>query len=155
VKATQAFLAGTDDTPLQTLEREMTAAAETLVFERAAALRDKLEVLRWLRDHLERLRLAREQHSFIYPVRSENGQETWYLICHGRVAAALPAPHDEVSRARTAAAVANAFHEKQARSRLLAVEEVDGVLLVAGWFRRYPEERARTLDPEHVLKGLS
>jgi excinuclease ABC subunit C len=157
VKATQEFLGGRDDKPLQALEREMTEAAGALVFERAAALRDKLEVLRWLRDHLERLRLAREQHSFVYPVRGETGAETWYLICHGRVAAALPAPHDEASRARTAAAVATAFHEKQARSRLLAVEEVDGVLLVAAWFRRHPEERGRTLEPADVLQrcGLS
>ena len=51
--------------------------------------------------HLERLRQA-VRHSFVYPVRSENGGETWYLICHGRVAAALPAPHDEASRARMA-----------------------------------------------------
>jgi excinuclease ABC subunit C len=154
VKATQSFLAGMDDTPLETLEREMTEAAAELVFERAAALRDKLEVLRWLRDHLERLRLAHEQHSFVYPVRSQTGAETWYLICHGRVAAALPAPHDEASRARVAAVVEAAYYRKQVRSRLLAVEEVDGVLLVAAWFRRYPAERTRTLDPAKVLGSL-
>ena len=29
----------------------------------------------------------------------------------------------------------------------LGVEEVDGVLLVAAWFRRHPEELGRTLAP--------
>jgi hypothetical protein len=33
--------------------------------------------------------------------------------------------------------------------------EVDGVLLVAGWFRRYPEERARVLAPEQALARCS
>jgi hypothetical protein len=31
------------------------------------------------------------------------------------------------------------------------LEEVDGVLLVAGWFRRHPAERERVLEPEAAL----
>jgi hypothetical protein len=33
----------------------------------------------------------------------------------------------------------------------LAGNEVDGVLLVAAWFRRHPEERARVLGPAEAL----
>jgi hypothetical protein len=33
------------------------------------------------------------------------------------------------------------------------LEEVDGVLLVAGWFRRHKEELARTMEVATVLDG--
>jgi hypothetical protein len=34
---------------------------------------------------------------------------------------------------------------------VLTVDEVDLVLLVGAWFRRYPDEKARTLSPEQAL----
>jgi excinuclease ABC subunit C len=151
VRAAQAFLAGTDDGPLTALQGEMAAASAALQFERAAALRDKLEALRWLRDRLARLRLAREQHSFVYPVPGDGGRDIWYLVHHGRVRRALPAPADRAGRREAATAVEAVYFAEGARGRLLAAEEVDGVLLVAGWFRRHPAERERTLVPETAL----
>jgi excinuclease ABC subunit C len=151
VRAAQAFLAGTDATLLKSLERDMLAASAALRFERAAALRDKLEALRWLHGHLQRLALARTQHSFIYPAGGEMGTDLWYFIHHGRVAAALPVPCDPPSRTAAAAAIEQVYHAIDVRMRLLAADEVDGVLLVAGWFRRHPEERARTLAPADAL----
>jgi excinuclease ABC subunit C len=151
VRAAQAFLAGTDAGMLETLERAMLAASAALEFERAAALRDKLDALRWLHGHLERLRAAREQHSFVYPVAGERGRDLWYLIHHGRVAAALPMPRDPPSRGAAAAAIEQVYQATDARMRLLAADEVDGVLLVAGWFRRHAEERRRTMAPRDAL----
>src|SRR5262249_2166317 len=95
VRAVRAFLNGTDAAPLEVLEREMTVASATLQDERAAALRDRLDVLRWLHDRLGFLRRAREQQSFVYPVPGHDGSETWYLIHHGQVKAVLPAPRSE------------------------------------------------------------
>jgi excinuclease ABC subunit C len=148
VRAAQAFLAGDDDTPLSAIEAEMTTAAAALSFERAAALRDRLEVLRWLRDRLARLRRARDGQSFVYPVAGPPGEQRWYLILHGRVARVLPAPAGRSGRRRAATAVEAVFAAEAARGRLLAADEVDGVLLVAGWFARHPEERQRVLTPE-------
>ncbi len=152
VRAAQAFLAGISAGPLEALERQMTEAAAALRFERAAALRDRLEPLRWLRDHLERLKAAREQHSFVYPVAGHDGRDLWYLIHHGRVAAAVPAPQNDAEHCRAAAAVEEVFQGQNARGRLLAIEEVDQVLLVAAWFRKRPEERARTLTPDNAAR---
>src|SRR5262249_39842118 len=84
VQAAHAFLAGTEKPPLEILEREMIAAAAAQAFERAAALRDKREALRWLADQLERLRTARQHYSFIYPVPGDHGPDRWYLIHGGR-----------------------------------------------------------------------
>jgi excinuclease ABC subunit C len=151
VRAAGAFLAGTDAALLETLERDMRAASTALLFERAAALRDKLEVLRWLHGHLQRLGQARAQHSFVYAVAGADRRDLWYLIHHGRVAAALPAPRDAPTGAAAAAAIEAVYRQADARQRLLAAEEIDGVLVVASWFRRHPEERARTLAPQEAL----
>jgi excinuclease ABC subunit C len=151
VRAAQVFLGGEDDSPLSLLEAEMAAASQALLFERAAALRDKLETLRWLRDHLQRLRQARDGQSFVYPVSAAGGRDLWYLIHHGRVDRALPAPTDAAGQRDAAAAIEALYGTDQARGRLLAADQVDGVLLVAGWFRRHPEEHERTLEPAAAL----
>src|SRR5262249_52977014 len=144
VQAVRAFLAGRDTTPLEVLQRDMQEASERMQFERAGVLRDKLAGLRWLHGWCERLRAAREL-SFVYPVRGHAGKDLWYLIAHGRVAAVVPWPQDAAGQARADAARARVYQGEKARSRLLAVEEVEGVLLVAGRVPRHPAARARTL----------
>jgi excinuclease ABC subunit C len=151
VRAARAFLAGSDDSPLAELERAMVAASAALQFERAAALRDRLEPLRWLRHQLDHLRAARDEHSFVYPVVGADGQCLWYLLHHGRVAGVLPVPGNAASRRATAAALAEIYQGGAARGRLLALDEVDVVLLVAGWFRRHPQERTGVLTPAAAL----
>jgi len=151
VRAARAFLNGANRLPQEALERAMTAAAETLAFERAGELRDRLDALRWLHGQLERLRQAREQLSFIYTVAGWTGQVFWYLVHCGRVAALTPAPHDAASRKAALELVKRVYQQKGGRQRLVPVEEIDGVLLVAAWFRRHPEERTLTLKPAHVL----
>jgi excinuclease ABC subunit C len=149
VAAALDFLAGRTSSPLEILEREMRAAAAALVFERAAALRDRLDSLRWLSRHLERLRQA-AAHSFVYPVPGPDGSEGWYLVRQGRVRAALSAPRDAAER-RAAALLLEAVYEGPAVAGVPGTEEVDDVLLVAGWFRRHPDERARTLPATEAL----
>lgn len=150
VRAVRAFLGGTDREPLDSLERQMQAASTALEFERAAAARDKLEALQWLYDHLERLRQARECHSFVYPVAGPEGNDIWYLIRQGQVVSVVAAPRNGAHDIEAAAAVEAVFQGKQSAKRGKR-EEVDTVLLVAGWFRRYPEERGRTLEPTQAL----
>jgi excinuclease ABC subunit C len=149
VKAARAFLEGADSAPLLTLETQMAEASALLQFERASALRDKRELLLWLHEHLQRLRQAQE-HSFVYPVVGFGGQEWWYLIQCGRVNAVLPAPRDPDSRQRTAAVIEATFPTIPDLGPLKTTE-VDGVMLVLGWFRRYPEERTRVLEPAAAL----
>ena len=88
------------------------------------------------------------RHSFVYPVRGHDGAELWYLIHGGRVCAVVPAPRDDVGR-RHAAARLEAVYRRD--SSPPGVGEVDGVLLVAAWFRRRTEERQRTLEPAEAL----
>ena len=141
------FLEGHDAMPLETLERDMLAASEATQFERAAALRDRLEALRWLLAHLERLRRARGL-SFVYPLPSHEGNELWYVIHRGRVRAVLPAP---VAGSATASAVAAVYAEKAVVVEGRASETIDAMLLVDAWFRKRPEELKRGLAPEQAL----
>ncbi|HEY7329511.1 MAG TPA: UvrB/UvrC motif-containing protein [Gemmataceae bacterium] len=151
VQALLAFLRGDDDSPLHTLEREMTAASTQLAFERAAALRDKLESLTWLS---ERLRMVREasQHSFVYVVRGHDDAKAWHLIHGGRVRAVVPAPRDEASRHEAAKRVQEVYERRSAAAGPPSPREIDGVLLVAAWFRWRKEERQNTLKPTVALK---
>ncbi|HYT94719.1 MAG TPA: UvrB/UvrC motif-containing protein [Gemmataceae bacterium] len=148
VAAARAFLTGADKTPLNNLQNEMEAASAAMAFERAAALRDKLEALRWLRDQLESLRLARTQGSFVYPLQGYDGRITWYLIHGGRTVEAMPAPLDEDTR-RAARARIEAVYQTDSRAE--AAERMEEVLLVAYWFGRYPGERTRVLQPAEAL----
>jgi excinuclease ABC subunit C len=143
VEAARDFLDGKDRSPLDLLERQMNAAAAATEYERAAVLRDRLERLDWLWRHLERLRVAL-RYSFVYPVTGHDGSSTWYLIRHGRVRAALPMP-GESSRRRALAALDEVYPAGAALGPP-GLDEVDGVLLVAGWFARHKDELTRTLD---------
>lgn len=140
------FLHGKDTTPLEQLDRAMTDAALALEFERAAILRDRMEALEWLHNHLERLRQA-VTHSFVYPVEGHDGSTVWYLVRHGLVRAALP------SLTGAEAALDAVFQGNAVGPP--GLDEIDGVLLVAGWFRKHKAERKRVLDVEAARVGSS
>jgi excinuclease ABC subunit C len=150
VAAARAFLEGKDVSLLAMWERAMASASAALDFERAAVLRDRCRVLQWLHERLTRLRQMREGQSFVYPVRGTDGRELWYLIHQGRVAASRPAPCAETA-ARTASLIEALYRRRLPPGAALAGNEVDGVLLVAAWFRKRPQERERVLTPEQAL----
>jgi excinuclease ABC subunit C len=151
VQQAHAFLSGQSSSPLSRLEQEMTAAANSQAFERAAALRDKWEALSWLLKHLERMRLARERLSFVYSVHGESGKNLWYLIDQGRVASVLPAPDNPETKRASAKIIESLYQPNKPRTPLPGPEAIDQVLLVAAWFHRHPRQRARTIDPARLI----
>jgi excinuclease ABC subunit C len=154
VAAAEAFLAGTDVSLLQNLQQEMTAASAALEFERAAAVRDRLEVLGWLQERLQRLRLARERQAFLYPIQGGDGRGRWYLIQGGRVVVAVAAPATARQRLATLALIRKTYPHEPLPAGPVPADQVDGVFLVAAWFHRHPEERARLMDPDALLHAL-
>jgi excinuclease ABC subunit C len=151
VAAAVAFLEGRDPAPLEAIERDMSAASAALQFERAGALRDKLAALRWLVEHVDRLREAARQ-SFVYVVPGAEGPGLWYAVHGGQVRAAFPAPHDDATR-RHAANILAAVYPGGEDAAGLGLDEVDGVLLVASWFRRHAAERQRRLTPQEASRA--
>jgi excinuclease ABC subunit C len=153
VRAARAFLEGKDLRPLRLLAAEMHKAAAECQFERAAALRDRLGDLRWLADRLTWLRTAREQHSFIYPLAAVDGRVIWYLIHRGQVRAAVYEPTSIAARKRTVKLVEAVFRPKSLIGSAPAPEVlIDSVLLVAAWFRKYPEARDCLLAATDALQ---
>src|SRR5439155_23098476 len=140
----RAFLDGTDTAPLDRLQKEMQTASDQLQFEKAATLRDKLTPLQWVRDRLNWLSRARVHHSFIYPLTGVDGETLWYLIHRGRICRAVAAPTDVDSRRAAAEAIAAAYDRKNLAAA--STDEVDHILLVAAWFRKFESERPATLS---------
>ncbi len=150
VRAARNFLGGSDLGPLEQIHQAMIAAAGTLEFERAEVLRLRLEMLTWLTSRLERLRQARAEMSFIYPVRGNDGTLLWYLIHAGRTVQVVEAPASS-AQAHVARSALRSVFGGRSSSILESHEHVDGMMLVMAWFRKYPKELKKTLTPEAAL----
>jgi excinuclease ABC subunit C len=147
VALARAFLDGTDDGPIHTLRHDMEAASERLEFERAAHLRDKLHRLESLKEQFIRFRFAVETLSFVYPVAGHEGDDRVYVIRRGRVRAESPAPRTVRERARLRRTVAEIFDRAEHKGAQIPTHEIDELLLLSSWFRRFPAELARTRAP--------
>lgn len=140
----RAFLDGTDDGPIETLRREMEASSERLEFERAAALRDKLWRLEELKEQFLRFRFGVEALSFLYTVPGYAGDDRVYLIRRGRVRAERPVPRTAAARRELDRLAAEIFGRAERDTARVPTHEIDELLLLSSWFRRFPEELERT-----------
>lgn len=154
VRAVLSFLHGEDKSPLAAIERAMTRAAAKQEYERAAQLRDKLDSLTSLSNELRRVREAC-RHSFVYPVCGHEGTELWYLIHGGCVRAVVPSPQDEADRDAAAKLLEEVYQSARANAVAPGLAEIDGVLLVAAWFRQRKEEQRRIVKPSSAIGPLS
>lgn len=152
VRRVKAFLDGSDDSIFPSMEKEMNSASKAQAYERAAILRDKLDVLRRLRDRLTWLQQTRREFSLVYQLGDEDGRPLWYLIRQGHVRAVLARPREGASRAAARATLQQVFFPSRAETTTVPPDRLDGVLLVAAWFRKRPEEHARVLRPEQALE---
>ncbi len=151
VQAVRAFLSGSERNALAALEAQMLAAATAQEYERAAGLRDRWQPLHWLADGLDRLRAAQDELSFVYPVRGHDRSTWWYVIHGARVVAGLPAPADPHARQAARELLNQVYRHGPGSALLESYEHVDGMVVVLGWFRKYPAERARALTPKQAL----
>jgi len=140
----RAFLDGTDDGPIEHLRREMEQASDRLEYERAAILRDKLKRLEALRGQFARLRFAVETLSFVYTVPGHEGVDRVYLIRRGRVRAELDRPATAADATRLLGLIDEVFTPIEHNTSQIPTHEIDELLLLSSWFRRFPGELERT-----------
>jgi excinuclease ABC subunit C len=150
VAAAKSFLEGTNVGLLDRLEREMLAAAESCEFERAANLRDAWQPLAWLHDHLNRLRQARGEFSFVYPVTSTTGRAYWLVVDRAHLVDVVRAPRDCVSAERCLLRLTRAFGAQVRSKDGPRKEDMEHMLLVLTWFRRHADEFGRTIPPKRA-----
>jgi excinuclease ABC subunit C len=144
VAMARAFLDGTDAGPIETLRADMERASEALEYERAAALRDKVKRLESLRDSFRRLRFAVESLSFVYTVPGVDGDDRVYLIRRGRVRAEREVPRTPEDAAGLMSLIDDVFSPVDRDSGRIPTHEIDELLLLSSWFRRFPGELGRT-----------
>lgn len=150
VQLARSFLEGAHRAPIAALEASMLALSEAMEYERAALVRDKIERLNALQAQFARLRTAVESLSFVYAPPGRDGQDRVYVIHRGRVRADVPLPTTPAERAALDALAAGIFGSAAPVSTTVPVHEMDEVLLVAGWFRKFPHELQRTSPPPAV-----
>ena len=144
VRMARSFLEGVDDSPLATLRSEMLASSDRMEFERAASLRDKLSRLEGLREQFIRFRFAVETLSFLYPVAGYDGDDRIYLVRRGRVRAERPVPKTPSERQELLALADDVFNGVEFEGASVPTHEIDELLLLSSWFRRFPAELERT-----------
>lgn len=139
------FLAGRSDLPLEELRERMREASEAWQFERAGAIKAKLDALTWLRGRLERFHADVDRLTFVYRVAGHGGEERLYLVRRGTVRAELAAPTDPDGERELAALAARVFGGPDPRGRDIPTHDLDELYLIASWFRTRPLERERTV----------
>jgi excinuclease ABC subunit C len=143
VRMARTFLDGADDLPLEMLRVEMSLSSERLEYERAAAYRDKLHRLEALRTEFGRLRFAVESLSFMYRVPGYDGRERVYVIRRGRVRGEMDVPANNQDRTELQRMLDEAFGDGT-QGMQVPSHEIDELLLLSSWFRRFPRELDRT-----------
>lgn len=141
----RAFLEGASDGPLDSLRVQMEAASEALEFERAGMFRDKLARLEVLREQFDRLRFAVESLSFLYHVKGceGDGRNRTYIIRRGVVRAELDTPRTKGQKTAMQQLVDDIFGEAPPAGSSIPTHEIDELLLLSSWFRKFPKEMER------------
>src|SRR5947207_9793395 len=144
VRLARAFLDGSDDGPLAVLRSQMERLGAEMEFERAATYRDKLQRLEDLRAQFGRLRFAVENLSFVYTVPGHEGDDKVYLIRRGVVRAEVSKPRSSKDRRTMKQLVDDIFSQPAIPTAQVPTHEIDELLLLSSWFRRFPNEIKRT-----------
>lgn len=144
VAMARAFLDGANDGPIEMLKSKMEEASERLEFERARSYRDKLERLHLLREQFARLRFAVEKLSFVYTVKGYEGQDRVYIVKRGVIRAELDKPRTSWQREKLKRLAEEMFSTREPTSTTVPTHEIDELLLLSSWFRRFPDEMDKT-----------
>ena len=154
LRLARAFLEARSRAPLAELAESLRAAAADLRFEYAATIRDRMETLEKLWNHLAGFRGRVENLNLVYPVSGYGGDDRVHLIRRGRPCADLPWPKSDRDRERANKVVGEVFRPVPAdRDATLDGDAAAEVLLTVSWFNRRPRERERAMAPERWLGG--
>lgn len=140
VKGVEDFLSGHDRSLLLRLEQEMARSAADHRFEKAAALRDRLRLLKWTDRKLEELRRTRYEYNCVLEVPWGSRKAWWVLMTQGAVSGVLLRPETK----KTARAAQTQLESAQNLCLDPAGSTVSELLMqsvVNSWFRKNRDQR--------------
>ena len=97
-----------------------------------------------MRAQFGRLRFAVENLSFVYTVPGHEGDDKVYLIRRGVVRAEVSKPRSSKDRRTMKQLVDDIFSQPAIPTAQVPTHEIDELLLLSSWFRRFPNEMKRT-----------
>ncbi len=139
----RAFLLGETDEPLVRLRRHLQMAVDRWLFEYAAVVQERIELLEGVRASLLRMQRALDRLNAVYRVPGHDGDDRLYLLHRGVVRGELPVPRDRRERRRARRAIKRVLGSPPPSIPRVGADGVAEQLLVERWFRRNPEERRR------------
>jgi hypothetical protein len=136
--------------PLPRLQKRLTHLAESLRYEEAARLRDRIEAVEHVVDRLRRLEhLRRLEICVLAPAAA-------FFVCGGRVSTARLPPSATEARAEIAAALAQCRSTRGQTGDTLTPERAEDLFLIDGFARRpTPELAVLPLDVERIAQALA
>lgn len=137
------FLLGRSDAPLVRLREHLRVAVERWLFEYAAVVAERVEVLSGVRDSLRRMDRALASLCALYQVPGHEGEDRIYVLQRGLVRAELPVPRDRSDRQRIHRDIDRATKNPAPSAPRTGADRIGEMLLVERWFRRRPEEHQR------------
>jgi excinuclease ABC subunit C len=143
VGTARRFLRGETDEPLDRLRSQLRQAVERWLFEYAAVVLERLDLLESVRAGLLRMERALSALSAVYRVPGHEGDDRWYVLQRGLVRAELPAPRDRREQRRVAEAAERVLSAPAPPPPRVGSDGIAEMLLVERWFRRRPEELER------------
>jgi excinuclease ABC subunit C len=137
------FLRGESDEPLERLRVQLGRAVERWLFEYAAVVLERIELLESMRASLLRMERALDSLSAVYTVPGHEGEDRLYVLQRGLVRAEFPAPRDRREWQLAGRRVDRLLAGTPAPPPRAGPDGVAEMLLVERWFRRRPAERER------------
>lgn len=135
------FLRGETDEPLERLRERLRQASDRWIFEYAAVVKERIELLAGLRDSLLRMARSLDGLTAVYHVKGHGGEDRLYLLRRGLVRGELPVPRDRRARAELRETAGRALAGPPPPMGRVGPDGIAEMLLVERWFRRNPGER--------------
>ena len=144
------------DGPLPRLRARLSHLSESLRYEEAARLRDRIEALEHVIDRLRRLERLRALEVCLIAPAVDPGWRKAFFVCGGEVCAVRPLPPGAGARLEVDAGLALCRTARQRTGDTLAPHQAEDLLLLDGFVRRPPPELAvLPLDSERITAHLT
>jgi DNA polymerase III epsilon subunit family exonuclease len=126
--------------PLPRLRARLSHLAESLRYEEAARLRDRIEALEQVVDRLRRLERLRLLETCLIAPALEPGWRKAFFVCGGGVCSVRTLPPGAGARLELEAGFALCRTAREQASEALTPEQAEDLLLLDGFIRRPPPE---------------